>query len=184
VPKKNNIKPVKTYLNVRRNERIKSWTIRAIDFNSKQIGVLKKTPVIRFLHKIKLDLIEISSKVNTSVCKLVNYSKYVYKLGKRLKKNKVGYGKFKEVRFKVNISERDLLIKVKRCSSFLIKDKKVKLGVFLRGKFIEKKETALNLLHLCVTKLSDLGRSEGIKVLGRSIQVFINPKINLKINKF
>lgn len=124
-----------------------------------------------------MDLVEITAKSLVPVCKLVNYGKYLYRLNKKLKKNKSTFNRFKEVRFKVNIGERDLLIKLKRCAHFLAKEKKLKISIFLKGKFSDKKESSLQLLNFCVKDLSNLGKSEGIKVLGRSAQVFINPKL-------
>ena len=72
--------------NWRLNEKIPALELRVLDFESKQIGVLKKEEAIKLAKEQGLDLIEIAPNAKPVVAKIMDFGKFRYQEEKRLKK--------------------------------------------------------------------------------------------------
>jgi len=126
-----------------------------------------------------LDLVEISPKVDPPVCRVVDYSKFLYQLKKKQKELKSKSVKVvvKEIRFGPNTDEHDYNFKLKHAQKFLEDGAKVKAFVFFKGRSILFKEKGEILLLKFAQDLEEIGKVERLPVLeGKRMIMFIAPK--------
>ena len=83
-----------------------------------------------------VDLVEISPNANPPVCRLIDYSKFLYQQKKRQKEMKAKQVKVevKEIRFGPQTDEHDYQFKLKHAMEFLQEGNKVRAYVFFRGR--------------------------------------------------
>lgn len=126
-----------------------------------------------------LDLVEISPNAVPPVCRLIDYSKFLYQQKKRQKELKAKQVKVevKEIRFGPQTDEHDYNFKLKHAKEFLSEGDKVKAYVFFRGRSILFKEQGEVLLLRFANDLEDYGKVEQMPVLeGKRMIIFIAPK--------
>ena len=126
-----------------------------------------------------VDLVEISPNAEPPVCRLINYSKFLYQQKKRQKELKAKQVKIevKEIRFGPQTDEHDYNFKLKHAKEFLSQGDKVKAYVFFRGRSILFKEQGEVLLLRFANDLEDYGKVEQMPVLeGKRMTLFIAPK--------
>jgi len=100
------------------NERIRAKKIRVVGPNGDQLGVMNTREAIDLAKSRGLDLVEIASKADPPVCKIVDYGKYKYEQAK-LKKNSVKtVSRLKEVKFRIGTDEHDYNIKCGRAENW------------------------------------------------------------------
>ena len=81
-----------------------------------------------------VDLVEISPNANPPVCRIIDYSKFLYQQKKRAKEMKAKQVKVevKEIRFGPQTDEHDYQFKLKHAKEFLEDGNKVRAYVFFR----------------------------------------------------
>ena len=89
-----------------------------------------------------VDLVEISPNAQPPVCRLIDYSKFLYQQKKHAKEMKAKQAKveIKEIRFGPQTDEHDYNFKLKHAKEFLTEGNKVRAYVFFRGRSILFKE--------------------------------------------
>lgn len=117
------------------NEWIRVPKVFLIDKEGKNIGETD-TNLAREMAKVAgLDLVEVSPNAQPPVCRIMDFSKYVYEQKKKLRKNKAGKVKdLKEFRFSPVIDVGDLNTRVRRAKEFLEKGHPVKITAQKRGR--------------------------------------------------
>ncbi|MFA7714690.1 MAG: translation initiation factor IF-3 [Candidatus Paceibacterota bacterium] len=118
------------------NNQIRSPEVRLIDETGKQIGVLPLAEALRMAQEKKLDIIQITEKVEPPICKLGDYGKYLYAEQKKERKEKVSgkTGEIKGIRLGFNIGVHDLETRAKQAEEFLKDGSKIKVELILRGR--------------------------------------------------
>jgi|TARA_R110000803_G_scaffold99563_1_gene167645 translation initiation factor IF-3 len=120
------------------NFRIKSDTLRVIDKDKTPLGIMTKDEALTLAKSQDLDLILVVEKADPPVAKIMELNKYLYEQQKNekemAKKARASRIEVKEVKFKPNICEHDLLIKLKHAQQFLDSGAKVKITVQMRGR--------------------------------------------------
>jgi len=89
---------------------------------------------LRLAQERNLDLVQVTEKVSPPVCKIIEYGKYLYHQQKKEKKKSKKGSEVKGIRLKFNISDHDILTRVKQAKQFLSKGDKVKIEMVLRGR--------------------------------------------------
>uniref|UniRef100_UPI003FF07EAB translation initiation factor IF-3 n=1 Tax=Prevotella sp. TaxID=59823 RepID=UPI003FF07EAB len=86
----------------------------------------------------ELDLVEISPNAQPPVCRIIDYSKFLYQQKKRQKEMKQKQVKVevKEIRFGPQTDDHDYQFKLKHAKEFLEEGNKVRAYVFFRGRSI------------------------------------------------
>ncbi len=103
-----------------------------------------------------MDLVEVNSKTNPPICKIIDYGKFIYKKNKILKKNKKKNFIIKEIKFRPNTNLNDYNIKIKKIK-FLIKKKyKIKITIRFKGREIIHKNIAINMLNKIKNEIKDI----------------------------
>jgi translation initiation factor IF-3 len=68
---------------VRINREIRAREVRVIDPEGKQLGVLPVVEALRAASNFELDLVEVSSKSDPPVCRIMDYGKFKYQQSKK-----------------------------------------------------------------------------------------------------
>ena len=126
-----------------------------------------------------VDLVEISPNANPPVCRLIDYSKFLYQQKKRQKEMKAKQVKVevKEIRFGPQTDEHDYQFKLKHAKEFLEEGNKVRAYVFFRGRSILFKEQGEVLLLRFANDLEELAKVEGMPSLeGKKMFLYLAPK--------
>ncbi len=128
---------------------------------------------------MELDLVEISPSAEPPVCKITDYSKFLYQQKKKQKEMKAKAVKIvvKEIRFGPQTDDHDFEFKMRHAEKFLKEGSKVKAYVFFKGRSILFKEQGEILLLKLATALEDLGTVEQLpKLEGKRMTMIISPK--------
>ena len=142
-----------------RNNYIRAKEILLINEENENIGVVPTQKALEMAQEAGLDLVEVGPKSQPPVCKIMDYSKYVYEQKKKLRKNKAGRAKaLKELRFSAIIADHDLDVKVKRGLEFLSKGHNLRIMIFRKKR--QTKEQATEILNKLLTKFQDYSTIE------------------------
>jgi translation initiation factor IF-3 len=142
-----------------RNMYIKAPEVRVIDNEGNNLGVLKTDEARKIAWEAELDLIEISPEANPPVCKIMDYSKYLYEQNKKKKRSRTKAREMKEFKFSPVIEQHDIDIKVKRAKEFLDKGHNVRITVERRGR--QPREQALIIMASLKELFMDYDSIEG-----------------------
>ena len=126
-----------------------------------------------------VDLVEISPNAEPPVCRLIDYSKFIYQQKKHQKEIRAKQVKVevKEIRFGPQTDDHDYNFKLKHAQGFLSEGDKVKAYVFFRGRSILFKEQGEVLLLRFAQDLEEYGKVEQMPQLeGKRMSMFIAPK--------
>ncbi len=91
-----------------------------------------------------MDLIEIAPLANPPVCRVMDYGKFKYDLGKKRKEaaKKQKQVEIKTIRFRPHIEEHDFEVKVNSAKKFLSQGNKVKVSLMFRSREASHPEIA------------------------------------------
>ena len=178
--KQNNKKSNSDYINY--NERIRSSKCRVIEEGSKP-KLMNTTEAIEYAKSKDLDLVEIfyDKEQHCSVCKIIDYSKYVYEMKKREKNakkqaraNKV---ETKTIQISLTIDKADLDRMIKRGKEFLDKGNKLKLSLrFHNKREIENIEYAKNVMKNTLNEFNNLAvLDSNVTLSGRELACVLRP---------
>lgn len=126
-----------------------------------------------------LDLVEISPNAQPPVCRIIDYSKFLYQQKKRQKEMKQKQVKVevKEIRFGPQTDDHDYQFKLKHAREFLEEGNKVRAYVFFRGRSILFKDQGEVLLLRFANDLEEVAKVEQMpKLEGKKMFLFLAPK--------
>ena len=121
------------------NENIKCDKVRIVGGEGfENIGVVTLQEALKMSEEAELDLVQMSEKENLAICKILNYSKFLYEQKKAKKNQQKGQKKsvMKEIKFGCNIAEHDLQICAKKANNILDEGDKVRACVVFKGRQI------------------------------------------------
>lgn len=127
----------------------------------------------------ELDLVEISPNAQPPVCRIIDYSKFLYQQKKRQKEMKQKQVKVevKEIRFGPQTDDHDYQFKLKHAKEFLEEGNKVRAYVFFRGRSILFKDQGEVLLLRFANDLEEVAKVEQLpKLDGKKMFLFLAPK--------
>jgi translation initiation factor IF-3 len=130
---------------VRINHAIRAKELRVIGIHGENIGVISTEEALKIAENANLDLIEISPSAQPPVAKIMDYGKYQYELKKKAKeiKSKSHVTETKGVQIKIGTGEHDLNLKAKRTAEWLQEGHRVKIDLFLWGRYKYMEEVFL-----------------------------------------
>jgi translation initiation factor IF-3 len=173
-------KQKKNTLFFKTNNQIRVPEVRLVGDNI-DTGVYDTQEAKDIADQLDLDLIEISPNANPPVCKIQEYSKFLYDMKRKQreqeKKNRQNSVEVKELRFGPNTDDHDFNFKKNHAESFLKRGDKVKAFVFFKGREMMFKEKGQILLLKLADQLEDVGMVESMpKMEGNKMIMFIRPK--------
>ena len=111
---------------------------------------------------LELDLVEINPNSTPPVCKICDYSKYLYELKKQAKAKKQNRSEVKEISLSVGISMHDLEIKAKKAKEFIEKGDKVKVSLLMRRRELERRELSKKSILEFIMLMNDVAIPESL----------------------
>jgi len=159
------------------NEQIRVREVRIVGDGGSTVVPTREA--LDMAHDQGVDLVEISPNANPPVCRLIDYSKFLYQQKKRQKEMKAKQVKVevKEIRFGPQTDEHDYQFKLKHAKEFLEEGNKVRAYVFFRGRSILFKEQGEVLLLRFANDLEEYGKVEGMPSLeGKKMFLYLAPK--------
>jgi translation initiation factor IF-3 len=171
------MKPDKKQNQYRVNEQIRVREVRIVGEDGSSVMPTKQA--LDMARQQGVDLVEISPNANPPVCRLIDYSKFLYQQKKRAKEMKAKQVKVevKEIRFGPQTDEHDYQFKLKHAKEFLEEGNKVRAYVFFRGRSILFKEQGEVLLLRFANDLEEVGKVESMPSLeGKKMFIYLAPK--------
>ena len=159
------------------NEQIRVREVRIVGDGGSTVVPIRQA--LDMAHDQGVDLVEISPNANPPVCRLIDYSKFLYQQKKRQKEMKAKQVKVevKEIRFGPQTDEHDYQFKLKHAKEFLEEGNKVRAYVFFRGRSILFKEQGEVLLLRFANDLEEYGKVESMPSLeGKKMFLYLAPK--------
>ena len=159
------------------NEQIRAREVRIVGDGGSTVVTLREA--LDMAHQEGVDLVEISPNANPPVCRLIDYSKFLYQQKKRAKemKSKQVKQEVKEIRFGPQTDDHDYNFKLKHAQEFLQEGNKVRAYVFFRGRSILFKEQGEVLLLRFANDLEEWGKVEQLPSLeGKKMFLYLSPK--------
>jgi len=163
----------------RTNERIYAQTLRVLDSEGKQIGVLSKFDALQKARELGLDLVEVAPKAIPPVARIIDYNKFLYQQEKkkREEKKKARISETKEIRLGPFMDDHDLQVMIKRGREFLEDGDKVRLVVKFIGRQIIHPEFGKEVLDKVLLALSDISKVErDPRFEGKQLITIISPE--------
>ena len=160
------------------NEQIRAKEVRIVGDNIEPT-VVSIHEALKIAEENEADLVEISPNAVPPVCRIIDYSKFLYQLKKKQKELKAKQVKVevKEIRFGPQTDDHDYNFKLKHAIEFLKDGDKVKAYVFFKGRSILFKEQGEVLLLRFANDLEEYGKVDQMPVLeGKRMTIFISPK--------
>ena len=167
------------------NEQIRAREVRIVGDDVESV-VMPLHKALSLAEEKELDLVEISPTAVPPVCRLIEYSKFLYQLKKRAKEQKAKQVKIdvKEIRFGPQTDEHDYNFKLKHAISFLKDGDKVKAYVFFKGRSILFKEQGEVLLLRFANDLEEYGKLDMMPVLeGKRMTIMLSAKKATPVKK-
>ncbi len=161
----------------RTNEQIHVKEVRVV--SDEGAMVMPTRQALDLARQQGVDLVEISPNAQPPVCRIIDYSKFIYQQKKHQKEAKQKQVKVevKEIRFGPQTDEHDYAFKLKHAKEFLEQGNKVRAYVFFRGRSILFKEQGEVLLLRFANDLEELGKVEQMpKLEGKKMFLFLAPK--------
>ncbi|MCR4613591.1 MAG: translation initiation factor IF-3 [Bacteroidaceae bacterium] len=160
------------------NEQIRVPEVRIVG-DDIESSVMPTRQALQLAQDQEVDLVEISPNANPPVCRLIDYSKFLYQQKKKQKEMKAKQVKVevKEIRFGPQTAEADYNFKLKHAVGFLNEGNKVKAYVFFKGRSIVFKEQGEVLLLRFANDLEELAKVESMPTLeGKRMSIILAPK--------
>ena len=160
------------------NEQIRVHEVRIVGEDIES-SVMSTRDALRLAEDKGVDLVEISPNAQPPVCRLIDYSKFLYQQKKKAKELKAKQVKVevKEIRFGPQTGEADYAFKLKHAQEFLNDGNKVKAYVFFKGRSIVFKEQGEVLLLRFANDLEELAKVESMPSLeGKKMFLTLAPK--------
>lgn len=160
------------------NERIFASTLRVLDIEGKQIGIISKFEALEKARSQGLDLVEIAPAAKPPVAKIIDFKKFLYQEAKKSREEKrnAKSSDTKEVRLGPFMSDNDLGVMSRRAREFLLDGNKVRLIVIFKGRQVTHPEFGHTILDKVLESLKDVSKVERERHLeGKKLMILISP---------
>ncbi len=132
-----------------------SPTVRLLDEDGKQIGIVTKLEALQKAKELDSDVVEIAPNAKPPVAKLIDFKKFKYQEAKKERESRKSQKNVgvKEIRLRPFIGQHDFDTRLKRAKEFLDDGNQVKLSLFFRGREITKKEFGFDVMKRFIASL-------------------------------
>ncbi len=154
-------------------------TIRVIDENGNQLGIMSASQANKIADEKNLDLVKISPTANPPVCKIMDYGKFRFDAAKKEKdaRKNQKVSEVKEVWLSMTIDTHDLETKAKQAAKFLKNGDKVKVSIRMRGRQQAHAALGVEVMDEFFTLVEDVGEINKKPLTeGRNIIMILQPK--------
>ncbi|HQT98951.1 MAG TPA: translation initiation factor IF-3 [Acidimicrobiales bacterium] len=160
------------------NDRIRVDTVRLIDQEGNQRGVMATRDALALARSLDLDLVEIAPTAQPPVCRIMDYGKFKFDEAQKAKESRrkslnVGV---KEMKYRPKIGAGDFATKTRLVEKFLSEGHKVKVTIMFRGRESAHPELGKKILDRIVEHLDEVAKVESApKLDGRNMIMVLGP---------
>lgn len=163
------------------NNQIQNPQVRVIDESGANLGVINTNEALNMAHEKGLDLIEVSPLANPPVARIQDYNQFKYQESKERKKSKARQKEveLKGIRLSLRIGKNDLDTRINQAIKFLQNNDKVKVELSLRGRELQQKGLAFNIMKKFVETVDNnlpVRTEQEITIMGGKFSTIIAKK--------
>lgn len=161
------------------NQEITVSTVRVIDADGEQVGILPLSEALSVAQEAGLDLVEIVPAAEPPVCRVMDYGKFRFDQKKQQAeaKKKQKQVQVKEVKFRPGTDEGDYKVKLRNLTRFLEEGDKTKVTIRFRGREHAHRELGLKVLERVEADLAEYAQVEQRPQMeGRQMIMVLSPK--------
>ena len=161
------------------NEMISVPSVRLIDAEGENHGVVSTSQAMEMAVEAGLDLVEISPQSDPPVCKILDFGKYKYEAQKRKNeaRKKQKTIDVKEIKMRPNIDVHDYDVKMRSIHKFLGEGDKVKVTMRFRGREMAHQELGMKVLERVRDDVGEMAKVEQLpKLEGRQMIMVMAPR--------
>ena len=166
---------------LRVNDQIRIRSVRVIDENGNQLGILQTEDALARARSAGLDLIEVSPTAQPPVCKIADFGRLKYEQSKKDKdaRKKQRHFELKEVKLRPKIETHDYETKARMAERLLLDGSKIKVTIMFRGREITYTSFGRRLLDRMAQDLAPLAAVEREPRLeGKNMFMIMAPRAN------
>jgi translation initiation factor IF-3 len=164
---------------LRINREIRAASVRVINAEGEQLGVISLTDALAESAKTGLDLVEVSPTAEPPVCRIMDYGKFRYQQSKKVQVSKKSQTviQVKEIRIRPKTEAHDLDVKIKHVIKFLEQHNKVKISMMFRGREIAYTDIGKKIMENIKNTLGDgCVIDQQPRLEGRNMIMILSPK--------
>lgn len=168
------------------NEEITATSVRLVDAEGGQAGVVTRQEALDSARKAGLDLVLIAPDAEPPVVKVMDYGKHLFELKKTkaAQRKKQKQTQVKEMKFRPGTEDGDYKIKLRNLIRFLEDGDKAKVSLRFRGREVVHPEIGMQLMKRIEEDLAEWGVVEAApKFEGRQVIMVLGPRKRPKPNK-
>ena len=143
-----------------------------------KMGVRPTPQALGLARDLGLDLVEVASKANPPVCRIMDYGKWKYEQSQRDKESRKKSTNItvKEMKYRPKIGQGDFDTKTKKVDKFLSEGSKVKVTIMFRGREMQHPELGRRILDDVAERVEHLANVEfGPNLEGRNMVMVLGP---------
>lgn len=153
--------------------------VRLISQTNEQLGVVTFDSALAMAADAELDLVEMPSKTDPPVCRIMDYGKHQFDEAKRQREAKRAQvqPKVKEIKLRSNIDDNDFQIKSRHIIDFLTRGDKVRVLLTFRGREMAHPEIGQEVLNRMLKVVEEISNLDSPpKRMGKSITAVLSVK--------
>ena len=164
---------------LRVNDQIRIRSVRVIDNDGSQLGVMPTENALALARQRGLDLIEVSPNAVPPVCRISDYGRLKYEQAKKDKdaRKKQRHFELREVKLRPKIETHDYEVKARMAERLLQDGGKVKVTIMFRGREITYTSFGRRLLDRMAEDMSPIATVEREpKLEGKNMFMILAPR--------
>jgi translation initiation factor IF-3 len=163
----------------RMNDGIRTRTVRLINADGENVGVVETLEALRQAQEAGLDLVEVSPDADPPVAKILDFGKYKFQEQKKQaearKKQKIV--EIKEIKMRPSIDDHDYDVKMRAIKRFFEDGDKVKVTLRFRGREMAHQQLGMAVLQRVKAEVQEISKVESEPRLeGRQMVMVLAPK--------
>ncbi|MCS7311734.1 MAG: translation initiation factor IF-3 [Acidobacteria bacterium] len=161
------------------NQQIRAREVRLVDEQGQQVGIVPLEQALAIAEERGLDLVEVAPDARPPVCRLLNYSQWLYQRKKKEReaRRKQRQVDVKEVKFTIRISGNDYEVKRRQIERFLAEGDKVKVTVRMKGRERAHQDIGLQMMRRIIDSFAEVAHVERPPELeGPNITAVLSPR--------
>jgi len=161
------------------NEQIEALTVRLIDHQGQQVGIVPIVKARALAEEVGLDVVEVAADADPPVVKIMDYGKFKYDAQKKATEARKRQKTFevKEIKMRPGIDQHDYDVKMRSIHKFLEEGDKVKITLRFRGREMVHQDLGLRVLDRVRDDLGDQVKIEQFpKLEGRQMTMVMAPR--------
>ena len=142
------------------------------------MGVVDIQTALKAALDVNLDLVEIVADAKPSVCKIMDYKRYLYEQKQKAKEAKKNQKQtqVREIKLRPGTEEADYQVKLRKIVEFLENKDKVKISIRFRGREMAHQEIGKAQLDRIIEDTAEIAIVEQApKVEGRQMGMLLGP---------